>query len=133
MTNEAQRITIAEACGWTEITHTGFSDQGIRPKRKEGEPRYGSLYRPAPSPVENDRREWHWIPDYLNDLNAMHEAEKVLTEDQGGEFEEILERICQDQLELDGTNHWLRFRVAHATAAQRAEAFLKTLNLWEDQ
>jgi nanoRNase/pAp phosphatase (c-di-AMP/oligoRNAs hydrolase) len=62
------------------------------------------------------------LPDYLNDLNAMHEAEKVLTREQ-------LDTYLYELHELIGHNHIERYAVT-ATAAQRAEAFLKTLNLW---
>ncbi len=62
----------------------------------------------------------HNIPDYLNDLNAMHEAEKVLVREQRFAYWHELNNIVM------GTVH-----VAFATAAQRAEAFLKTLNLWK--
>jgi hypothetical protein len=81
MSPEAQRIAIAEACGWTR-------------------------YFPEST-----------LPDYLSDLNAMHEAEKVLTPEQGWEYAQ--------NLVVDGGRGWF------ATAAQRAEAFLRTLNLWE--
>lgn len=113
MTAEEQRNTIAEVCGWLII------DQ---------DPIYGPLWwshKDRGAPCMNP-------PDYPNDLNACHEMENVLTEDQGGEYEEVLEAICQKQLVEDGTNHWLRFRICHATAAHRCEAFLRTLNLWED-
>lgn len=63
-------------------------------------------------------------PDYLNDLNAMHEAEKVLGEPKCYEYVDYLPSHYQGR-----TN----FALAHATAAQRAEAFLRTLNLWEAQ
>ncbi len=53
------------------------------------------------------------LPDYLNDLNAMHEAEKVL---QGEQLTEYVER-------------WVEW---NSTAAQRAEAFLRTLGPWKD-
>jgi len=57
-------------------------------------------------------------PDYLNDLNAMHEAEGFLCgEDWARYFDSI--RIC-------GAACGVR-----ATAAQRAEVFLRTLNLWK--
>ena len=60
------------------------------------------------------------IPDYLNDLNAIHEAEKVLNPSQ--------EQLYFEKLhEVSGSLAFYR-----ATAAQRAEAFLKTLNLWEE-
>lgn len=62
------------------------------------------------------------IPDYCNDLNAMHEAEKTL-------FPHRMHTYC-DYLRncADGTFEWYRI---HTTARQRAEAFLKTLNLWK--
>jgi hypothetical protein len=99
MNKELQRIKIAEACGW-EIN-----------KRK-------LLAKPP-----NDS--WQYldtIPDYLNDLNAMHEAEKVLdtTSDQNtiGSYASYAQCLAWD----GGYS---------ATAAQRAEAFLRALNLWE--
>lgn len=99
MTQEEKRIKIAEACGWKSIERLrtgwhGWHEQG---------------------PLEE-------LPDYLYDLNAMHEAEKV---------------ICGDDFSAPG---WLRYlctldkvinqRRAHATAAQRAEALGLTLGLW---
>ena len=63
------------------------------------------------------------VPDYLNDLNAMHEAEKVLTVQQRGEMTlNIMHSNC------DG--YWPQL---HATAQQRAEAFLRTIGKWSDQ
>jgi hypothetical protein len=59
-----------------------------------------------------------FMPDYLNDLNAMARAEKVLNEEQRGEYRHEL-------IDMLGTN-W-----GFATAAQRAEAFLRTIGKWE--
>ena len=59
--------------------------------------------------------------DYTSDLTAMHEAERTLTCLQSEDYGEELRKICQSD--------WF---IYHATAAQRAEAFLKTLNLWTD-
>jgi hypothetical protein len=60
-------------------------------------------------------------PDYLNDLNAMHEAERTMGDPQlWDEYQSYL----SDAMRNIG---W----IYHATAAQRAEAFLKTLNLWK--
>jgi hypothetical protein len=69
-----------------------------------------------------------FLPDYLNDLNAMHEAEKVMPYGKLGDY---LNRL----VELTGycdTKTWTKanFDLNTATAAQRAEAFLRTLNLW---
>ena len=65
----------------------------------------------------------HGLPDYLNDLNACNEMEQVLTSGEREEFKNILEVVCA------GTTQWDRIS---ATAAQRAEAFLKTIGKWED-
>ena len=61
------------------------------------------------------------LPDYLNDLNAMHEAEKTLHTDGG-----LWGAYC-GYLVKDGS--W--FNTVHATASQRAEAFLKAINKLE--
>lgn len=99
MKPEEQRIAIAEACGYHEI-----NDQNIS-CRKIG--------------VHG----WTFIPDYFNDLNAMHEAEKVLT----GYQQTVT--YSDNLMKIVGYH---TFDSAHATAAQRAEAFLKTLDLWEE-
>ncbi len=63
-----------------------------------------------------ENRTHDWFERYFNDLNAMHEAEKVLIGEQEAEY--------ADSLCGNGS--------VFATAAQRAEAFLRTLNLWTD-
>jgi hypothetical protein len=66
------------------------------------------------------------LPDYLNDLNAMHDAEEYL-------FKDVHQwRYFINNLR-DATGEDPFLAVAHATAAQRAEAFLKTLGLWEEE
>ena len=65
---------------------------------------------------------WGEIPDYPHDLNAMHDAESVL-------FKQNDETACEYEKTLNVmTTGWSWF----ATAAQRAEAFLRCLNLWKD-
>ena len=59
MTDEEMRIAIAEVCGWKVINDTLCN---VKPD-KNGDPEIEPI---AP------------LPDYLNDLNAMHEAERVL-------------------------------------------------------
>lgn len=65
------------------------------------------------------------ITDYLNDLNAMHEAEEVLL-DGSGRFDKFVDILESRELTGDCA------LAVHATAAQRAEAFLRTLGLWTD-
>lgn len=62
--------------------------------------------------------------DYLNDLNAMHEAEKILDKMQARAYSDFL-----GQSEQDGT--WAGCHCFHQTAAQRAEAFLRAIDKWE--
>jgi hypothetical protein len=104
-----QRIAIAEACGFSPKTD-----------------------RHKPMWVTPDGRTLvtmpDHLPDYLNDLNAMHEAEKMLDARQLYNYENELARLCNLTVATSMTS---AFRW-HATAAQRAEAFLKTLNLWKE-
>ena len=109
MTPEQQRIKIAEACGWkfhplTEHPYT----------QEEKAAAIMCWVRPG-----NDSWRTGCVPDYLNDLNAMHEAEKML------DFNQL--RDMEDNVSF-------RFAVLpfHSTAAQRAEAFLRTLDKWEE-
>lgn len=112
MTPEQQRIAIAEACGW---------------KRKSVDPEY-PLTRPEGWFEKGELIVYHYghLPDYLTDLNAMHEAEKVLKVEQHFTFQVELARV------INTITYPLNFALLHATASQRAEAFLRTLNLWID-
>jgi len=72
------------------------------------------------------------LPDYLNDLNAMHDAVSIFDYDQADEFEDHLCDICKRlNDEKENPAPW-RFAVVNATASQRAEAFLRTIGKWED-
>lgn len=65
----------------------------------------------------------HKVPYYPEDLNAMHEAEKQLSNTERHHYEDLLKLVCaSDSYPLPSN--------CMATAAQRAEAFLKTLTLW---
>lgn len=62
-----------------------------------------------------------------NDLNAMHEAEKVLNKEQVREYQcYMYDMACEIQ-----TTHgrWMPYS---ATARYRAEAFLRTLGKWKE-
>ena len=106
MNPEQQRIAIAEACGkW----HSGW-----------------------PHEYMNQADRLRHIPDYLNDLNAMHEAEKVLTKANWGGYAAELYRITDAHNHgISPNHHWLA--VAFSTATQRAEAFLRTIGKWEEE
>lgn len=101
MTDEQMNKAIAEACGRRQKPNgEWFPDNGLT---------VGS----------------QGIPDYCTDLNAMHEAEKVLAPKNWNNFSE---------------NWWIYYKLLrvndadkaiHATSRQRAEAFLRTLGKWE--
>ena len=64
---------------------------------------------------------WKCAKDYCTDLNAMHEAEKTLTNANMYVMEYHIKAIVK--------GHGFYF---HATARQRAEAFLRALGKWEE-
>jgi hypothetical protein len=105
MNEEKQIIAIAEACGYV-LKHCKYH-------------KTTSWHTEGGFCMEE-----HTLPDYLNDLNAMHEAEKVLTDDQLFVMSRWLQHSTRSTL--------VGVAVMTATASQRAEAFLKTINKWED-
>lgn len=66
--------------------------------------------------------------DFAGDLNAMHEAEKMLDEGQQDTFIITLKRLVD--VGLDDFQH--EFNAIHATARQRAEGFLRTVGKWKE-
>lgn len=71
------------------------------------------------------------LPDVLHDLNMMHAAETWLTPVQ---TEAYAEKLC-DVIEIPAAFTLTArgvYLMVHATAPQRAEAFLRTIGKWED-
>ena len=67
------------------------------------------------------------VPDYCNDLNAMHNAELFLTREQHPTY---FRNLCPDEWAWIDHNAWPV--LCFANAMQRAEAFLRTINKWKD-
>jgi len=107
MSPEQQRIAIAEACG--------YKDVAIR--LTEGTIKVMTGFKNLPFDEE--------VPDYLNDLNAMHEAVKSLPQNSKPRYFACLCAVVSGAISLNGYSE-----ATEAIAAQRAEAFLRTLNLW---
>jgi len=103
MNKEKQRIAIAEACGWGR----DYFDEGDGVRRD-------FWHNP-----KNENDIWSVPPDYPNDLNAMYEAEKLLS------YEE------QDKMA-----RWIgrhdTWNLLHVEVSHRAEAFLRAIGKWED-
>ena len=115
MNNEKQRIAIAEACGIVS------QDQ------------WGTLYK-TPRGILRD------CPDYLTDLNAMHEAEEILDAIQCAEYARQLMKhhptycvtVLDTRFAPTEEIAYETYQLLHATAAQKAEALLRTFNKWTD-
>lgn len=121
LTPEQQRIKVAELCGWKKTDrvqpvtclplwehptrHWYFTD--------------GTIGSKVCKTAEN-------LPDYLNDLNAMHEAEEYLDPrtDLPGRYYQELIGVVYDWDYLHGIDG---LQVARAPAAKRAEAFVLTM------
>ena len=102
MTDKEINSAIAEACGWVAMPD-------------------GPDYLPPGS------LKTQMVPSYTTDLNAMHEAEKILSRGEGynqrggfGLYKTALAEVCDEQHPID------------AAARQRAEAFLRTLGKWKE-
>ena len=67
-----------------------------------------------------------YISDYPKDLNAMHKAIAGLSTSKRADFCVMLNGAMGMEKNICG---WMY--LINATASQRAEAFLKTLNLWK--
>jgi len=108
MKPEQQRIAIAEACGWKFI-----------PEYYHGEDQPPEFTTVTP----DGRHLCGYYPDYLNDLNEMHEAEKILTAQQRRSYVSYIFNLPVSECESN----------TFATAAQRAKAFLRTIGKWEEE
>ncbi len=71
------------------------------------------------------------MPEYTGDLNAMHEAEAQLTFDERVRFVDCLRAAVKDSTVSEHFSVEV-VRLTFSTAAQRAEALLRTLNLWKE-
>ena len=128
MNKELQQIKIAEACGYVwDNGRIGVCGWWTDPSGFQIS--WGQNKLKAMSQL--------LMIDYLNDLNAMHEAESSLTEEQFYIYGSYLDTITLPKKSMpmcyvDSPEAGMYRELICATAAQRAEAFLKTLDLWEE-
>ncbi len=151
MKPEQQRTAIAKTCGWKlswqnmgggklhDLKPTGHCWEVRHPPEGWYSSSAGKAYLALRETAHGDCSP----PDYPSDLNAMHEAEKVLTEEQHRRFSWHLVQVTDDNyrtwsaFEYETLSVWEMSlgdvqACLRATAAQRAEAFLRTLNLWTE-
>jgi hypothetical protein len=74
------------------------------------------------------------VPNYLEDLNAVHELEKKFNLEQKQQYVgvlcDLLEKIHPDKGEAE---EYVAFILLTATSAQRCKAILRTIGKWEDK
>jgi hypothetical protein len=119
MNPEKQRIAIAGACGWKLVMDNPLYEPYWEDPK-------GNMIG-----VSCGMR----FPNYLNDLNAMHEAEKETDVHYSQKWTTTLCEVMFESTSISvaGATKWdFALLCARSTAAQRAEAFLKTLNLWTE-
>ena len=133
MTKEQINIAIAEA---QDFRVCGGGPFGIY-YDKENDDRYWV----SPEYIEGFKPPWtdfdgnayYPLPDYCNDLNAMHGVWCSLTPKQHQTFRRELQIIVafakEDNLPYKGPCH----SVCNAPALQRAEAYLRTIGKWKDE
>ena len=110
MSPEAQRISIAEACGW--VSHGGS----------------GAWVRLGPTLAGYVDGKLTTIPDYLSDLNAMSTALNTLTPgEEGHYFRHLYTMLHRGHMSI---RHQQWMPVLKATAAQQAECFLRAKGKW---
>ena len=120
MNKEKQLIAIAEACGLPK-PYSRWSGA-------DGDTLCHSVT------VEDGLKRAKTFPDYLNDLNAMHEAWFNVIFPKPSLCLEYYQNLCMVvETKKDGAHIFgvcLYDKVTNATAAQRAEAFLRTIGKW---
>lgn len=113
MTDTEINIAIAEACGW---------EPGV-----ESEIPYRPIWK-----RENVKACACDLPDYCHDLNAMHEAESYLLNDLTLWWEYVRKVFwIQSESPIPAKDTMVGLSI-HATARQRAEAFLRVKGLWRE-
>lgn len=125
MTDQEINIAIAKACGWTHINmgNVWLSDPPLPEILVGRHPGYKMLQP---------------VPRYTEDLNAVHNAVMSLPLEQRVEYRKNLQYIIVPETKpgkacgvvlmgSEAYDQWF-----NATARQRAEAFLKTLDLWKE-
>ncbi len=117
MTEHDQRIAIAKWMGW-QCGRTKFTNEPAWIAPDGGvHNRYGDTV--------------YSLPKYTRDLNVIAEAEKHLGDvNQLNAYADALDKVCVPT-HVCSLTHWQA--VVMATAAQRCEALLRTLNLWRDE
>ena len=108
-------VIIAEYCGWKNIKEIDYQPIGTDPYIDGPDQMWVGIH------PESDCDEYEPLPDYCNDLNAIHEAECKLSNSLKWDHLANLHKIMK-------TYHTAE--LYFAPVKQRAEAFVKTIGKW---
>jgi len=132
LTADEKRIKVAELCGWTRIRrgyydpcgcgHVAVADElmGLSPLLKPNVLEIESTGFGDYPPGSEYPASWQ-VPDYLSDLNACHEFEKLMKIEEVFLYEHFLQGLSEQE---EGTG---LLGIWHATAEQRCNAFVLTM------
>jgi hypothetical protein len=111
MTQEQKQIKLAEAAGWRLFSP------------------FKNLWAPPKHVVEYECDAYP-LPDYFNDLNAVHELEQQTWFKEWNLRDDFCDHLALIIDPLHGYRGLTVSDALQATATQRAEALGLTLNLW---
>ena len=112
MNDQKQLIAIAEFCGW----------------KWHGDEAW--IHSPKDFYWKNGDTTYSTLPDYPNDLNALHAAWLLLSDEQKRDFWSTLRTIMHGEKPLVEVLY--NYLTPGATPAQFREALLRTIGKWED-
>lgn len=118
MKAEDQNRAIAEACGWKFFCVNSLGEH--------------VYHGPNGEVASLEGGDVHQLPDYLHDLNAMHEACETLPTTLRQGFINTLLEVLDYESQYGFGKPQAGWESVNATAAQRAEAFLKCIGKWVD-
>jgi len=123
MTDQEINVAIAEACGWKPCEGWWCQKCG---KVELYEVTYAEFHENCGTLVGTQP-----TPDYCHDLNAMHEAERVVFDTPDTIENDARRKFYTRNLNIVSCKTY-GDRLFRATAHQRAEAFLRTLGKWNE-
>lgn len=116
MTKERMRVVIAEWMGFEKCQHPLANNCTCN----------GEI---TPLMIHPTSRAQEFVPNYPEDLNTIHEAERRMNINQLAQYADELDKICVP-VHICPLTHWEA--VIMSTALQRCEALIRTIGRWED-
>jgi hypothetical protein len=139
MSPDSMRVAVAMAMGW-KLTPSENQARGMWTYTSPSGVQWNFFYNSAKTP-EFGVLASEYLPDYLNDLNAINEAFRTYRHsrecsqffflDHQKELWKVVTGRDFRHPDIDHMHSLSMEEVIHATAAQRTEAFLKALGLYD--